>query len=243
MPVISGIIRSHRMTSKSPSSDRISLRRVAGQRRDHLELPAEQALEQNQQGGLVVDREDAARGELGLVEADLRGSTRDVTSHGQTDREAGALARSALHRDVTTERRDDVPADGEAQAGSNPHLFAGEEGLEDPLQVPGGDPSSGVRHLGEDVHAIGPGADLDGVALGIALVDGVGRVDEQVQEHLRQLALRGPHRGHIPELHHQPGAELDLVAGHVHPRTRSRGRAGPRSPRSSPPARRCPGCE
>ena len=62
---------------------------------------------------------------------------------------------------------------------------------------------------------VGPGADADLVALGLALGDGLRGVEEQVQEHLAEARLVAVDQRHVAVVLHQARAVADLVPGHV----------------------------
>src|SRR5581483_9164291 len=65
---------------------------------------------------------------------------------GEPDADLCPLARSTLQDDIAAVRVDDVPADGESQAGA-PALAGGEERLEYPRQVARLDAGAGIRYF------------------------------------------------------------------------------------------------
>ena len=106
--------------------------------------------------------------------------------------------------------------DGQAQTGSLAHRFGGEEGIEDPRQDVERDAHATVLHLNDGAtRSVRGGGNPDLVVGHIAFRDGLGGIDEQIEEHLSNARLVGIHHGRLAILAHNLGAILDLVARHA----------------------------
>ena len=100
------------------------------------------------------------------------------------------------------------------QPRADPRTLGRVERLEDPGGVLGLHAGPGVAHLGAHAIAIAPGPHADLVLVDVAVSDRVRGVDQQVQEHLRELPVRGEHQRHPTEVFDQSRAVLDLVVHH-----------------------------
>src|SRR5262245_41464195 len=83
----------------------------------------------------------------------------------ELDRERRALAGLALDVDRAAVALDDSQADREAETRAADGRLGGEEGIEDPIEVVGGDSDAGVGELDRDVAVDGVGPDGQGPPL------------------------------------------------------------------------------
>src|SRR5262249_5379243 len=77
--------------------------------------------------------------------------------------------------------------DGQAQAGAFAHILGGEERIENLGKVDGGDAAAVVCHLDNHLLIAAARADGDASALPAGGLDGLDRVDQEVQQHLTDL--------------------------------------------------------
>src|SRR3954469_6963565 len=111
-----------------------------------------------------------------------------LSQHGEFHMEAGALAWLALDANLASVFLDDAVRNGEPQPSATaPALrgttLGGEEWIVDAMDVPGRDAAAGITHLdvnGAAIHS----RDFEAAAAG----HGGLCIEEQVQEHLLQLA-------------------------------------------------------
>ena len=103
-------------------------------------------------------------------------------------------------------------ADRQAEPGAGAHRPGGEERIEDAREHLRRHSRAGVAHL-DDYLAGGAGAHSDAhlVAVRIAFGDGLGRVQEQVDQHLPEVRLARLHRRGGLELANDPGAVAQVV--------------------------------
>src|SRR5690606_34837379 len=94
--------------------------------------------------------------------------------------------------------------------------FGREEWREHLPQILGGDARTGVLDLHDD-RAVGARAraDADLVLVGAAFGDGLSGVDDEVDEHLPQPALRREHGRDLAVVAYEAGAMADLVPRHA----------------------------
>ena len=97
----------------------------------------------------------------------------------------------------------DAVADGKPQTGALADFLGGEEGLEYFIGQDRRDPLPGVAHFADDLLPVIPGLERDGLAAGRSVLafalflDGVPRVEQQVDEHLLQAAGIGQDPGDV----------------------------------------------
>ena len=117
----------------------------------------------------------------------------------QANEERRPLARLALDRDRPAQRRRQLPADGEAEAGALAAPLGRVERLEDAPQVVGRDAVAGVAHGDQDI-VVRDRARLH-IDAAVA-IDGVERVRQQIDDDLAQQARIGDDladaRRHLP---------------------------------------------
>src|SRR5437773_9948492 len=113
--------------------------------------------------------------------------------------------------------RHDAMGDRQAEPGPVADRLGREEGVEDVGQVLRRDAAAVVGHLDENLPADGPARDADASALRPSRgLDGLQRVDEQVEQDLRHLARRAAQLRHARAvaLHRDP-ATLESAADHL----------------------------
>src|SRR6185503_6928314 len=111
------------------------------------------------------------------------------------------------HLDAPAVRGDDAVADGEPQPGADAHALRREAGIEDARQMRGGDAGARVVDIDPQVGTVDADADADRPRT----LDGLDRVDQQVHEHLVELARVAGDRGDRAVLTH----DLDAPAAQV----------------------------
>src|SRR5690606_10337367 len=128
----------------------------------------------------VVERPRSGTGAAACFWVLLRGGCVRYARR-QPQREAGADAGAALHRDVAAEQTCDAPADGEPESGTWRSLRVGTpELLEEVLELIRGNARAGVADVDEHVRLVGAYAH-DDAATCVGVFD---RVRDQVAEDL-----------------------------------------------------------
>jgi len=171
------------------------------------------------------------------------GCGRGVAGYRELKMEAGSFADVALHGDLAGVFLDDAIGYGEAEASAFALAVAwcalgGEEGIVDAQHVLGRDAVARICDLQHDALAALAGGHAQGAAAGLAADDGVLRVEEEIEQHLLQLALVAVDGGQIvcqARVHFNlRGLELVLQQGEgvvddaVHIHAGERGAAGAR---------------
>ena len=133
---------------------------------------------------------------------------------GRQDPEGRALAGPAVDGELAAERADDAERDGQAEARADAARLGREEGVEDAGHDLGRDAGAVVLDLDDDEPALVEAADADDVALRGRLVEGLGRVEDDVEEDLPEPGLVGAHGLRRAEVTLDARAVLDLVAQH-----------------------------
>jgi len=128
------------------------------------------------------------------------------------DAEARAAARFAAHVDAAVVLLDDAVGERQAQAGAATHGLGREERVEDARQMLGSDAAAVVLDLDPDLVPGVAAAHDDQAAL---RADRLGRVDEQVQEHLIELRRQALDVGQRAVFAPDVGPVLDLVGDDV----------------------------
>src|SRR5262249_24164820 len=131
----------------------------------------------------------------------------------EPDAEHAALTWLALDRDLAAQRRDDVLAYPEPEPGPDLRRLGGEERGEKSVEEVGRHAAAGVADLDHDAAGIvAPGHDPDLVLVSVALGDGLGGVDDEVEEDLAEACLVGVDRVDRVVLLDEACAAPDLVA-------------------------------
>src|ERR1700679_33327 len=125
-----------------------------------------------------------------------------ATRYGQPHRELRPHAHLAAHADIAAMLvYDDGVADGESLPRASPNFFGGKEGVIKLGEVFLGDTATVVAYADHGLIALRGGADQDFAAVDILsrVLDGMGRVDDEVQEYLVQLTHIANHLRQLTE--------------------------------------------
>lgn len=134
---------------------------------------------------------------------------------GKADEGAGAFVATAGDGEGAVEFFDQVFGDRETEAGAFAGRFGGEEGVEDVFEEVGGDAAAGIVDFDEGVMFVVEGTDGDLVFVHVAHGDGLGSVDEQVEDDLAELGGVGVDGREGGELGYDGRAVADFVSGDV----------------------------
>jgi hypothetical protein len=129
---------------------------------------------------------------------------------GQFDPEGGASARFTADMDVAAMLLDDAVGQRQSQPGPAADRLGGEEGFEDAVDVFRRDAVSGIADA--DGHALAAAFGADGDAL---VLDGLGRIDQQVHEDLVQFRGQALDHGQLAVLLDDGDLVLQFVVGDV----------------------------